>query len=166
MTDNPFGITRDEILNLAAQKLVDAYAGDADIESTATDMIREKIKLAFETGMKKRIDDFLNEEMQRIVAQEIVPVNIWGEREGQPTTIKAELAKRAKEFWNIKVNKEGKEESWGGEPRSTHLMKQILKDEFANAVKENAEVIVSQFKAALKQNATQLVVKHIDSLIK
>jgi hypothetical protein len=44
-------------------------------------------------------------------------------------------------------------------------MEQILKDEFAKAVKENAEVIVSEFKAALKVDASKLVSEHIDKLI-
>jgi hypothetical protein len=45
------------------------------------------------------------------------------------------------------------------------LMKKLLKDEFANAVKANAEVIVAEFKAALQADATKLVVEHIDKLI-
>lgn len=165
ITDNPFGITREDVLNLAAQKLVDAYSGDPDLSETAERMIREKITEAFAHGIKRRIDDFLSEEMQRIVGQEIVPVNIWGEREGTPTTIKAELSKRAQQFWNVRVDSEGRESSYGGAPRSEVLMAKILKDEFSKAVKENAEVIIAGFKTAIKADATKLVADHIDKLI-
>jgi hypothetical protein len=34
----PFDITREEVLNLAAQKLVDAYGGDPDISERAEEI--------------------------------------------------------------------------------------------------------------------------------
>lgn len=163
--ENPFGITREEVLELAAKKLVDAYGGDPDLSESAERMIRERVKELFESGLKARIDSFLDAEMKKIVGEEIAPVNIWGEREGQPTTIRAELAKRAQNFWNVRVDENGRESSYGGSERSKVLMQQILKDEFANAVKANADVIVAEFKAALKVDATKLVTEHIDKLI-
>lgn len=163
--ENPFGITREEVLNLAAQKLVDAYGGDPDLSETAERMIREKVTEAFANRLNRRIDEFLTAEMAKLLGQEIVPVNIWGDREGTPTTIRAELAKRARDFWNVRVDKDGRESSYGGSERSKVLMGQILKDEFSNAVKENAEVIIAEFKSALKVDATKLVTEHIDKLI-
>lgn len=163
--ENPFGITREEVLNLAAQKLVDAYGGDPDLSETAERMIQEKVTEAFANNLNRRIDEFLTAEMAKLLGQEIVPVNIWGDREGKPTTIRAELAKRARDFWNVRVDKDGRESSYGGSERSKVLMEQILKDEFAKAVKENAEVIIAEFKSALKVDATKLVTEHIDKLI-
>ncbi len=163
--ENPFGITREEVLELAAKKLVDAYGGDPDLSESAERLIREKVKELFESGLKRRIDEFLDAEMRKVIETEIVPVNIWGEREGQPTTIRAELAKRAQAFWSVRVDSEGRESSYGGNERSKVLMQQILKDEFANAIKENAEVIIAEFKAALKVDASKLVFDHIDKLI-
>jgi len=165
MDNPPFGITREEVLNLAAQKLVDAYADDPSLSESAERQICEKVKQLFETGLKARIDDFLTAEMKRITGEEIVPVNIWGEREGKPTTIRAELAKRAQEFWGARVDKDGRETTYGGTERSKLLMQQLLKDEFANAVKHNAEIIVAEFKSALKSDATKLVTEQIDKLI-
>lgn len=163
--ENPFGITREEVLDLAARKLVDAYNSDPDLSEIAERMIRDRVKELFESGLKRRIDAFLDAEMKKIVGEEIVPVNIWGEREGKPTTIRAELAKRAKEFWNLRVDNNGSESAYGGRERSKVLMEQIMKDTFASAVKENAEVIIAEFKAALKVDATKLVTEHIDKLI-
>lgn len=159
------GITREEVLDLAATKLADSYADDSSLSESVDTMLRERVKELIENGVRNRIDSFLDAEMKRIVAEEIVPVNIWGEREGKPTTIRAELAKRAKEFWNVRVDDSGRESSYGGEERSKRLMKEVLKDEFAKAIKENAELIIGEFKAALKVDATRLVSEHIDRLI-
>jgi hypothetical protein len=165
METPPFGITREEVLDLAARKLADAYGDDGEMADKAARMIRDRIEELFKAGLKDRVNEFLDTEMKKLVGMEIVPVNVWGEREGQPTTIRAELAKRARDFWNVRVEKDGRESHYGGTERSKVLMGEILKDEFAKAVKENADVIVSEFKAALKADAVKLVTDHIDKLI-
>lgn len=164
----PFEITKEEVLNLAAQKLVDAYEyRDSDsITERAEEIIRRKVgELFSETSIKAKIDAVLTEELDRLLGQEIVPVDIWGHREGKPTTIRAQLSERARKFWEVPVDREGRESSYGGTPRHKLLMEQIVKEEFSKAVKENAEVIVSEFKAALKIDASKLVSDHIDKLI-
>lgn len=162
----PFDITREEVLNLAAQKLVDAYGGDPDISEKAEEIIRSKVGEMFsETSIRTRIDECLTAELEKLLSQEIVPVDIWGQREGSPTTIRAILSDRARKFWDVPVNSEGREITYGGTPRHKRLMEEILKDEFAKAVRDNANVIVSEFKAALKVDATKLVTEHIDKLI-
>jgi hypothetical protein len=129
-------------------------------------MIRDKVSGMFsETSIKGKIDAAISDELQKLLGQEIVPVDIWGEREGKPTTIRAQLSERARKFWDVPVDNDGRESTYGGTPRHKRLMEQILKDEFAKAVKENAEVIVSEFKAALKVDASKLVSEHIDKLI-
>lgn len=163
----PFEITKEELLELAAQKLVDEYCEHDTIHSKTVKMIEEKIKNVFESGLKERIELFLTNEMERLVSQEITPVDIWGDKIGSPTTIRAQLAIRAKEFWDVRVNDDGRPAgSYGGTPRHEHLMKKIMQDEFAKSVKQNADVIVSAFKAALTADATRLVKEHIDNLIK
>lgn len=166
MNENPFGITREEMVNLAATKLADSIAEESEIFSVAERQIEERVKTVFETGLKSKIDAFLEAEMQKIVGQEIVPVNIWGEREGKPTTIKAELAKRAAAFWSVKVDDNGRESGYGGKERSIRMMESCMKDAFIEAIKSNLNVIVSEFAAALKTDASKLVAEHIERLIK
>lgn len=162
----PFEITKEEVLNLAAQKLVDAYGGDPDLSETAERMIREKTEKMFAEKMVQRIDEFLTTEMEKLMSQEIVPVNIWGERDGKPTTIRATLAERARKFWDVKIREDGRECEYGGTARHETLMKQIVKDKFTEAVAANAELIVSEFKKAITADATKMVTDHINKLIK
>jgi hypothetical protein len=162
----PFEITREEVLNLAAQKLVDAYGGDPDISEKAEEIIRRKVsELLSEVSIRTRIDECLTKELERLLGTEIVPVDIWGNREGKPTTIRAQLTERAKKFWEVPIDRDGRESTYGGTPRSEVLMKQLLKAEFENAVKTNAEVIVAEFKKAILADATKMVTENIDKLI-
>lgn len=163
--NNPFEITREEILNLAAQKLIESQEDECSIRQIAEEIIEKKVDEIVSTELKAKVDEVLTREMERILNQEVVPVNIFGEREGNPTTIKAELAKRAKIFWNVKIDSNGKESSWGGEERCKVLFKQIVNDEFDKTVKQNAEIIVKEFKEAIKKDSIKLVSDHIDKLI-
>lgn len=163
---NPFGITRDEILNLAAQKVADEYPDNGDIEEMVRKQLRDRVEQVVNETVLKKIDAFLTEEMTKIVSQEIAPLTIWGERIGKPTTIKNVLSERARVFWETKVNAQGSEESYGGTARSTHLMTQIVDEQFKKAIKENLTEIVGAFKEAIKKDAVELTKKHIDSLIK
>ena len=163
--NNPFEITREEILGLAAQKLIETQEGDFSIRQIVEDIVEKKVDKIVSNELKAKVDDVLTREMERILNKEVVPVNIFGEREGSPTTIKAELAKRAEIFWNVKIDKNGKESQWGGEERCKVLFRQIVNDEFSKTVKQNAEIIVKEFKEAIKKDSIRLVLDHIDKLI-
>lgn len=165
-TNNPYGITREEILDLAASKLAEQMSDFAELESKATKLITERVKDIIQNGVTAKVDTFLNDEMTRIVSQEINPVNIYGEREGKPTTLKAILSQRAKDFWDVKVNADGKSDCYGGKPRSEWLFAKIVDEEFRKAIAANLESIVGAFKAALQRDAQAMVVSHIEKLIK
>lgn len=164
---NPFGITKTEIVELAAQKLADQLADIESLSDLVGSKIEARIKILFETSLNSKVDAFLAVEMERILSQEICPVTIWGDKIGKPTTLKNVLNERAKEFWNLKVSEDGKPcDSYYGKPRHEWLFAKIVKDEFAAAVKQNIVNLVGSFKDAISANAQQITKEHIDSIIK
>lgn len=167
MNNLPFEITKEEVLNLAAQKLVDAYTGEEGWTDIVDRLIRDKVSSLFaDAKITQRIDEALSSEIERLLGEEVHPVDIWGEKTGQPTTIRAAIAERARIFWEVKVDSEGRETTYVGLKRSEVLMKSLLKAEFEKAVKTNAEVIVAEFKKAILADATKLVTDNINRLIK
>lgn len=164
--ETPFGITREEVLNLAAEKLANDYANEEDLGSTVREMIKTRVTEAFASNLNTRIDGMLCEEMEKLLGQEICPVDIYGERTGTPTTMRAVLAERARVFWDTKVNSDGKQESYGGKPRHEWLFQKIVNEEFSKVVKQNIVNLVGSFKDALSASAIAITKEHIDSLIK
>ena len=163
MSDNPFGITRDEILNLAAQKIIDAH------DESPWDMIRETVqsmvKAQVDPILRSAIDDAMRAEIEHILSAKITPVDMWGDKTGPETTIREQLAKKARQFWDEKVDAKGALSSYGGEPRHTWVVRQVLKEEFDQAVKTNAADVVKEFAAALKTRGSELVAEHITKLV-
>lgn len=167
MNEIPFGITKEEITELAATKIADSLL-DADvIEVSVAKKIEARLENLFGTKIKTRVDSFLSEEMTRILSKEIHPVDIYGEKTGEPTSIQAVLAERAKVFWDTKVDEKGNPAgSWGAVPRHEHLFRKIVNEEFEKAVKQNIVNLVGAFKDALSASANKITQEHIDSLIK
>lgn len=163
MSDNPFGITRNEILQLAAQKIIDAY------DLSPGDMIREQVqsmvKAQVEPVLREEIERAMRAEIEHILSAKITPVDMWGDKTGPETTIREQLAKKARQFWDEKVDAKGALSSYGGEPRHTWVVRQVLKEEFDQAVKTNAAEVVKEFASALKVQGSKLVAEHISKLV-
>lgn len=166
MNENPFGITKEEIIELAAQKLADQMADQESLSESVESKIEGRIEKLFATSLNAKVDAFLDKEMSAILSKEICPVDIYGERTGEPTTIKAVLAKRAREFWDIKVNEDGKpSDYYSTKPRHQWLFEKIVKEQFAEAVKQNITNLVGEFKNAISDSAVKITKEHIDKLI-
>lgn len=168
LMNTPFEITKEEVLELAANKLVDAhYNSDENLSERAEKIIRNRVcELFSETHIKGKIDKALSDELEKLLGTEIIPVDIWGQRDGKPTTIRAQLADRAQRFWEVRISDDGRESSYGGTPRCEVLMKKLLKDEFEKAVASNAEVIVAEFKKALTTSGHKVVTEQIEKLVR
>lgn len=166
MSENPFGITRAEILEIAAQKMVNQLADHEELENLASNRIRERVDAIIKEKFNSKIDEFLKAEMDKIMSSTVTPINMWGEKTGEPTTIRDALAIKAKEFWTQGVDNNGNpSDGWGNTPRYQYLFRQISTDTFAEAVKQNITNLVGAFKVAMSDHATKITQEHIDKII-
>lgn len=160
-----FNITREEVLELAANKVADQMADYEETQGLVNKLIRERVEQAFKESLTKRVDALLNETVLKLVDETVTPVDIWGERTGPPTTIRQALAQRARDFWLVKVNADGKEATYNGTERWKMFLQQVSKEEFTKAIQENIESIVTGFKEALRADTGKLLGEHIERLI-
>lgn len=166
MNSNPFNITKEEVLELAATKLANQFVDEESLADLAEGNIRRAVDDLVKTKLDAAVEETLSKEMEVILSKEIIPRDIWGEPQGKPTTIRDQLAERARDFWQVKVDSAGKPSDWGGTPRHEVLMRKILAEEFDKSVRENATVIVAEFKKAILADSVKIVTEHINKLIK
>ena len=159
------GFSEEKLLDLAAQKIADHFFDIEQLSYRAEQMFERRINAAIPKNINQKIDDLLSAEMEKILREEIVPVNMWGEREGQPTNIRNQIAERARKFWDEKVDKDGKLSTYGGSPRHEHMMRQIVNEEFATAIKQNVVNVVGAMKVAAKAHADKITEEALDKLI-
>jgi hypothetical protein len=165
MTELHFGIKPEDILELAAQKLADEFADKYQISQRAYELIEARVEGISTKNLVQKIDDLLTAEMDRILKAEIIPLDMWGEKAGQPTTIRDQIAERARKFWDEKVDKDGKLTTYGGQPRHEHMMRQIVSDEFDKAIKQNVVEIIAGMKDAMRAHAHKVADEYLDKLI-
>lgn len=165
MTDLTFGIKPEDILELAAQKLADEFADKYQVQQRAYELIESRVEGISTKNLVQKIDDVLTTEMERILHAEIVPLDMWGEKAGQPTNIRDMIAERARKFWDERVEKDGKLTSYGGQPRHEHMMRQIVNDEFDKAIKQNVVEIIAGMKDAMRAHAHKVADEYLDKLI-
>lgn len=168
------GITKEEIVERAAQKLIDEEIDRDNMENTvlhANEVIQKTVEEVTREEMRKVIAAKLSDEMERILTTELHPVNAWGEREGKPTSLRAVLLEESRNFWNTKVDNNGKpikeDDRWTpSKTRHQYLLRQMLSEEFTKAMKDNLTGIVSQFKQTLRASATVDLEGHLDALLR
>lgn len=165
-----------DVLDLAAQKVADAVLNDRpdlydSVEGRIEDELNKIVTDETRASMIETIDKKLAEETEKILETRIVPVDIWGEGRGEPTTLREQLHKRALEYWEESVepdrNNTGRyrKTTYGGTPRYKLVFKDVAEDAFASAIKANIGEMVKAFRDAMKRDAFAVVEKHIDSII-
>lgn len=158
----------EQLLNLAVVKICDQYIESDELSKRVESLIQKRLNEVFSERLLSKVDSFISEEMTKLLAKEVAPVNLWGEQVGKPTTIRDALAERAREFWNQKVNADGKATTndYYSKPRHEYLFGKIISDEFAKAVSQDTINIIGALKTALKDNMSQTLNNKLDELIK
>lgn len=168
IAQNPFGISREEILNLAAQKIADQYCSDGDeLQDHVTKLIAERIKGVFAESLTARINAFMDAEMETLVKTQIVPVDIWGDAKGEPTTIRESLAAKAVAYWNERVNCEGRtSDSYGAKCRHEWLFQKIVGEEFERGIRQNIINLVAAFKDAIREDEKKKIDTYLNEFLR
>jgi len=146
-------LNQSEIKEAIVNKAVDeVLGGSGELRDLILREARERIDAEISKRLNTAVEQTLNTILEQSLDSEIHPVNTWGEREGEPTTIRASLHDRAKSFWSEKVDKAGKKSSYHGVPRYEHVLSVITAQEFDLAVKQNIVNIAGAIKDAVRQD--------------
>jgi hypothetical protein len=161
-------IDPEEIRQAVIAKCVDEVMEnwDGSIRSMVTESLRSRIDDKVTHQMNTKIDDMLGDAMQQTLEESITPVNTWGEKVGEPTTLKAVIHERARDFWNTKVNKEGSPSNYGGKPRWEHLLGEELRGAFGDAIKQDMVNIAGALKDAVRKDFYGAVDKGLNDIFK
>lgn len=159
-------IDKKELLELAAAKLAQMHYEEEQDYNWIKQRVDAEIHDVIKTRVDKAIDDALNNLLPKILNDKITPVNIWGEKSGEPTTIKEILHQKALSFWSTKVDSKGNPCNYhGSKTRAQMLVQQEAQQAFQDAMniemKNNFEGIVKQLKNSLRDNA----IKDVDSML-
>lgn len=134
------GITREDILDKAAEKLLEEISEDWDI---APEIQRHVCGVLVDSA-KGKIDGLLQEALDDLLDIDFTPVDEWGEPiRKSPTTLRQMVKDKALNFLSEKVNKDGKacnyqpvgsRGEWLAEKAAAKAMDYEVKEELKKAV--------------------------------
>lgn len=143
------GLTEDRVL----ARVVDEFAAQFDLQDMARAAVDRIVSAELKKKASSAVDDALSAEMQRLLNETVTPVDIFGEKVGEPTTIRAMLALRSKEYWEEPVNAAGKpQKGFGSKSRGRWMLEQMQVDAMKAALREEAEVVVQAFRERLSKD--------------
>lgn len=108
-----FEIDLKKIEAAATREIVDAVCDSVDWNEVLTETINSRINKLFSEGADLAVSEAINRVMADGLASAYQPVNQFGEKTGDPTTIRERLAKTSTQYWNRKVDRKGRETEIG-----------------------------------------------------
>lgn len=156
---NDIGITKEDVIDRAAEKLIDGF--DEDYGD-----LRTQIVLAVKTEMVKRaesqIDSILEASLADLLDTDFQPIDEWGDKKGSKTTLRKLVKEKSMAYLKAKVDENGKESTYrAAETRANWLAKKAAKDAIDYETRKEIEKAVDTAKSEIKQ----IVAKHITERI-
>jgi excinuclease UvrABC helicase subunit UvrB len=114
------------------------------VEKRLNALFAEKADAAITAAVDAALDDGFN--------REFVRVSPWGEKQGEPTTIRKELEGLLTNFWQQKVDKQGKptENGYNSITRAEYQMTRIAGDDFIKNLEQHLIGSAAAFKDGLR----------------
>jgi len=131
----------------------DRLIGEDELWKRVRASIDTKIDALFKEHAEKQVRDAVDAAIKDGFEREYTRVNAWGQKEGQPTSIRKELEKLIGGYWNEKVDSNGQKSSYPSErdlTRAEWLMAKMAADDFNGHMKQHVVNVGGALKDQLR----------------
>lgn len=155
-------IDKDRIEEAIVQSVAESMASDGELEARIKSAVNRRIDEHFKNVGDARIAAAVEQSITEGFEHEYCRVTSFGERSGQPTTIRKELEKLVTGYWNQQVNKsDGKpsDSSYNSITRAEWTMLKIVAADFSGEMKQHVVNIGGSLKDSLRSELHSTVNK-------
>lgn len=148
------GITKEDILQKVSEMLVE------ELNASARKRIAEFVNDEVKSQVRAQVSAIITDTARKTFDGTFQPVNHFGEKAGEPTTIRDLFVSQAKEWWTLKVDCNGKPttDSWGNK---LTMAQYHAKEAISEIVKG---VMVNEFTPLITDAKTQLATAFTKSI--
>lgn len=157
------GITKDELLEKVAENIV------SDLHDDAVRKIEQFIHEEIKTQIRSQVSAIIMDTARKTFDGAFQPVNCFGEKDGEPTTIREMFVQRAKEWWMQKVNSNGDPSTSYGSNKTmaqyhadkamSEVTKEIMKSEFEPLILDARKKLAVAFTESVQELVTKILGK-------
>jgi hypothetical protein len=158
------GITKEDLLEKVAGHLIDELSGDA--KSDISHFVNDEVK----NNVRSQVSAIIVDTARKTFDGTFQPVNHYGEKVGEPTTIRDIFVKQAMEWWKQPVNSQGHpdKDSWGNKltmaqwhakEAMNEIVRDVMKKEFEPLIADARKQLAAAFTQAIHQLVAQTLAK-------
>lgn len=135
------------------------FLAQEDLSGQIRAEVNRRIDKLFKDNADAQINDAINDAIRNGFEREYCRINAWGQKEGEPTTIRKELEKAIGDYWNTTVDRNGKPDtSYGNKTtRAEWLMTQMVAADFKDSMKQHIINLSGSLKDGLRQELHKTV---------
>lgn len=154
----------DAIILEVANKIV----GNDDLYARVKRATDERINAHFIKTGDAQIRAAIEAAINNCFEHEYCRIDSFGRREGEPTTVKAELERMIAGYWNAKVGRDGKEtsSSYNAITRAEWLMANLVASDFQGEMKQHVVNLGGALKDKLREQLHETVNKILSELVR
>jgi hypothetical protein len=151
---------------------IDDLINPAHVEELLVDRLAENYPCTgniYEKVMKRInriIDERVGAVVDELLVKEFQPFDVFGDKTGEPTTIKEMLAKSLQTWWTAPVNEQGKSvprTAYGHKTsRAEFLVNKIAKDVIDKDLSKELREFTSETKAEIRKQMTAAIAEIIN----
>lgn len=164
MTSKNTALTFDNaaLMEAVVERVVDQFMRtDEDLYAEVEKRIGKKIDALFIASVEPRIKQEIDKALVDVFHREYQKRTVWGEREGEKTTISKELERLMSGFWAETVNKDGKPDQYSKLTRAEFTMAKVLGEDFT----KQTERYLIQSAAWLKDGVRDHLRGEVDKML-
>lgn len=151
-------INKERIEDAIVEKVASDFINEENLSEQINSEVKRRIDFHFKTHADAQIKGAIDDAIRNSFEREYCKVNSWGQREDNPTTISKELERLIGNYWNAKVDRNGKETTYSeGTTRAEWLMMQLVAADFKDAMKQHVVNITGGLKDGLRDQLHKTV---------
>jgi hypothetical protein len=153
---NELGITREDILDRAAERLIETLS---DIDDDMVASVRKKVVADVFAKVSAKASTLLEGVVSDLVDSPFTPVDEWGEPKiKKPTTLRQMIKEKSIGYLSEKVDGEGKASTYNAQQtRADWLAKKAAKESIDHEVKAEITKAVDAAKAEVRTQVAKFV---------
>jgi hypothetical protein len=161
-------IDQGRIESAIVAEAVTHLVGEEEFLNRIRRAVDDRINKLFKAKADAQIDAAINDAIRNGFDREYCRVTAWGEKDGEPTTIRKELDKVIGNYWNVQVDSNGKSASGYGAKmtRAEWIMSKIVADDFSGQMKQHVANIAGGLKDNLRRSLHETVNELLSDVFK
>lgn len=157
------GILKEDILNGVVKQLCEEFDRSNDYQ------IRQEVSERIIKESARRVDEEITKVIQLTLETPFQPINVWGDKQGEATTVKQLVENNIEHYWKTTVDSRGRPTSSSysdKQSRATYMTSKLVEELFDKKVKDDVQKIYDELKERMRKDLARVLQETLNRTLK